>query len=742
MHSDMAENHASRLDARLEYLEAVNRFTIEALEIAASVGNFQASINRMHEPFSILGETRQKIRSLLSFNCTAFYLVNEEDSDFCLFDCDPESDRQFVADEVDVLIEDGTFARAIQANKPIIVYARDFKKQLLLHVLATTSRIRGMFVGVLAHAAKNIPDVTFGLLSIVMLNSANTLESFELYQRIADFNQQLQQKIDQLSASEQELMTHRSKLEQVVAERTAQLETTVARLNQEIAEREKTEQRLRHSQSLLKNIFHAIPDLLSLQDRDLRVIMSNGHSEEKGPLSDLERGPKCYEANAGGVKPCEPCPVKEVFATGQVRQAELSDCPAGTVREVRAFPICDEQGNVVMVAEHIRDITEKKKMEEELLKVQKLESVGVLAGGIAHDFNNILTAILGNISLALMDSGHMKNLKARLTEAQRSCLRARELTLQLLTFSRGGAPVKKPLQIGELLRESATFASLGSKVKCEFHISDDLWPVEVDEGQISQVFSNLIINACQSMPNGGVLVLEARNVSGGELESSPEPAAGYVQISVKDQGMGIPQEHLPRIFDPYFTTKPGGNGLGLAVVFSVVKRHGGLVKADSRVGEGTVFTICLPAADTDVVPPEKRVKRKLSGRGKILVMDDEAVVRDIGNQILTFIGYQVELAEDGAEAVRRYREAKEQGAPFDAVIMDLTVPGGMGGKEAMEKLLEFDPKVKAIVSSGYCNDPTMANHEVYGFKGIVAKPYMIQELDEVLQRVLHEPDSN
>lgn len=294
----MDENETRKLEARLEYLEEVNRFTIEALEIAASLGNFQSSINRMHEPSSILKETREKIQRLLSFSCTAFFLVDEENSDFYLFDCDPESNCHFIQNEVDLLIEDGTFARALQANKPIVVYSRDFKRQLLLHVMATTSRVRGVFVGVLSHAAKNIPDVSLGLLSIVMLNSANTLESFELYLKIGEFNQELQQKLEQLTVSEQELMLHRSKLEQLVAERTAQLQGTFSHLNQEIAEKRKTEERLRHSQELLENIFHAIPDLLSLQDRDLHVIMSNSNNGHGTAPQSLEQNSKCYEIYA------------------------------------------------------------------------------------------------------------------------------------------------------------------------------------------------------------------------------------------------------------------------------------------------------------------------------------------------------------------------------------------------------------------------------------------------------------
>jgi CheY-like chemotaxis protein len=292
------------------------------------------------------------------------------------------------------------------------------------------------------------------------------------------------------------------------------------------------------------------------------------------------------------------------------------------------------------------------------------------------------------------------------------------------------------MRIRELLKDSTIFASHGSGIKCRFDIADDLHPVEADESQISQVMSNLVINACQAMPTDGVLEIEARNTAVEEHGLLPLTSGRYVQILVKDHGMGIPAEYLPKIFDPYFSTKSKGNGLGLAVVFSIIKRHGGLVQASSKLGQGSVFTIYLPTAEEDVSPQKAELFPKLAGKGRVLVMDDEEIVREIAREMLTYIGYEVGLAEDGVEAIQLYSEARAKGKPFDAVIMDLTIPGGMGGKQAMEKLMELDPQIKAVVSSGYSNDPTMANHELYGFKGIVAKPYNLDELNQVLQRVL------
>ena len=402
--------------------------------------------------------------------------------------------------------------------------------------------------------------------------------------------------------------------------------------------------------------------------------------------------------------------------------------------------IYDKDGRMTEILCVGNDVTERKRMEAELLKAQKLESIGVLAGGIAHDFNNLLTAILGNITLVKMHVGPEDEVFANLSEAEKASLRARDLTQQLLTFSKGGAPVKKTASIEELLKDSATFALRGSNVRCEFSFTDDLWPVEVDEGQISQVIHNLIINADQAMPEGGVIKVRAENMTVKAEDNLPLKEGKYIRITIEDQGTGIPKEHLPKIFDPYFTTKQKGSGLGLAIAYSIVKRHDGYISVESELGVGTTFYIYLPASEKEILEKEAAEERPFFGKGKILVMDDEEAVREVAGNMLKFLGYKVEFARDGIEAIELYKKAKESGKPFDAVILDLTVPGGMGGKEAFGKLLEIDPEVKAIVSSGYSNDPIMADYKEYGFRGVVAKPYKLRELSEELHRVIMGKD--
>ena len=375
-------------------------------------------------------------------------------------------------------------------------------------------------------------------------------------------------------------------------------------------------------------------------------------------------------------------------------------------------------------------------MEEELLKIQKLESVGILAGGIAHDFNNILTSILGNISVAIMHTTPKSEISQILTNAEGAALHAKDLTMQLLTFSKGGAPIKTSASIADLIKDSTNFMLRGSNVKCEFSLPDELWPVEIDEGQMSQVINNLIINADQAMPGGGNIEISSINVIIRPGDIIPLKKGKYVKVSIKDHGKGITKRNLTKIFYPYFTTKRSGSGLGLSVAYSIVKNHEGYITVMSKPGKGTTFYIYIPASQKKI--PEKRTWKKslYMGKRNILVMDDEKMVRDILSRMLKKLGCEVVCVKDGAEAIIKYKQSKETGKPFDVVIMDLTIPGGMGGQETIKKLLEIDPEVKAIVSSGYSNDPIMSHYQAYGFSSVIAKPYRITELSKILRDVM------
>lgn len=374
---------------------------------------------------------------------------------------------------------------------------------------------------------------------------------------------------------------------------------------------------------------------------------------------------------------------------------------------------------------------------EELLKSRKLESIGVLAGGIAHDFNNFLMIILGNLSIAKNLSG-AGIVKERLEAAERASFRARDLTKQLLTFSRGGAPVKSIFSLATLIRESVALMLAGSNVRAEIDLPENLPQVYADDGQVIQVINNLLLNACHAMPNGGVVSIRAWDscLTGA---CGDRVAGGTICLSVEDHGCGIPEEILPRIFDPYFSTKDNGAGLGLAMCYSIITNHGGSISVESQPGKGAVFTVCLPRP---VVSPAARqaqpqqVIEALNHPLRILLMDDDEYIRSTTGIMLETLGHTSVSSSDGQEMLRLYREALEAGNRFDLVIMDLTIPGGMGGEEANRLLLEYDPKAVTLVSSGYANNAVMANHRSYGFKDVLAKPYRMEELRDVLQRVM------
>jgi PAS domain S-box-containing protein len=408
--------------------------------------------------------------------------------------------------------------------------------------------------------------------------------------------------------------------------------------------------------------------------------------------------------------------------------------------ECTTSPIRDKGNRKVGAVIVFRDVTERHRALEERQKAEKLESLGVVAGGIAHDFNNLLTAILGNLSLALLIPDIEGKMSDRLTAAKKATNRAQELAQQLLTFAKGGAPVKQLTSIGKLVHDTASFTLHGSKATCHFGIPDGLWPVEIDPGQMSQVINNIVANADQAMPAGGSLRVSGENLE--LLTNSPTlglRAGRWVRISVHDEGVGIPEEYMAKIFDPYFTTKPKGTGLGLATAYSIVKGHGGIIGVDSKPGEGSTFSVCLPASEKSLPAASLLAAHAPPGRSRVLILDDEEAICMIVNCALSDLGYEVTETYDGEQAIEAYREALNAGRRFDVVISDLTIPGGTGGQETIRRLREIDPEVCAIVSSGYANDPVMSNFEEYGFSGMIAKPYEIDALGRKVAEVLNAP---
>src|SRR2546421_888318 len=393
-------------------------------------------------------------------------------------------------------------------------------------------------------------------------------------------------------------------------------------------------------------------------------------------------------------------------------------------------PIRDRRNEVAGVVLVFRDIIEREH-----------KQLGLLAGGIAHDFNNLLTAIMGNISLASLLIPATDEMTTRLADAKNASMRARDLAQQLLTFARGGAPIKKTASLTRLVQDTVSFCLRGSQSRSECDLEDNLLPAEIDPGQISQVIANLVVNAEQAMPNGGTLHVTCENFrhGSGKNATAPDlPSGEFVKITIRDEGVGIPEQNLKRIFDPYFTTKPKGNGLGLATAYSIVKHHKGLITVESEVNKGSTFTLYLPAATHVAVPEETGYAgvKELSGTGRVLIVDDEEAIRTLVEFTLTHLGYKVCSAATALEGVELYRQKLQAGERFDCVILDLTLPGGMGGRDALKLLLEIDPSVNAIVSSGYAMDATMSHYQDFGFRGVITKPYEAAELGRTVREVI------
>ncbi len=513
-----------------------------------------------------------------------------------------------------------------------------------------------------------------------------------------------------------------------------------------ITERKRKEEKLQQSEQFIRNILDTVDEGFLVIDCNYRIISANKSycKQVELPIEDVI-GQYCYKITHKSNVPCHECGVqcapKNVFETGEpctMNHKHLD--PQGNIIyiETKGFPIKDSTGQVTSVIEIINNFTEKYLLEEERLKTQKLESIGTLAGGIAHDFNNLLQGVFGFISMAKMDFDRKEQALSLLEQAEKGLHQSVNLTNQLLTFSKGGKPIKKRISIHHMIENSVKFALSGSNSQYSFKYDSDLMQINADEGQLGQVIHNIVLNADQAMPTGGKVEIEVRNILPSVDSGLKIPLKkNYIMISIKDTGSGIPEAYLGRIFDPYFTTKQKGSGLGLATSYSIIKNHDGFIDVKSEMGKGTIFRIFLPAAET--FPEQKEpVAPKQSSviQGRILVMDDEEFIRNVVGKQLTALGHIPSFACDGIAAIEEYRKAKQSGVPFDAVILDLTIRGGKGGEETIKELLKIDPGVKGIVSSGYSDDASMSNYIEKGFKAFLKKPYNLSELKNTLNSLL------
>ena len=524
------------------------------------------------------------------------------------------------------------------------------------------------------------------------------------------------------------------------------LETHYGCILRDITARKQMEQALVIEKERLTKTLQSMAEATITTDTDGRVTLLNpmaetitGWNQQEAlnrPLRDVFRpiDAPSPESNEGSL---ENVLANNVLGGSEIPTTLITKDGAQRKITYREAPVRDHRDQLIGTVLVFRDITNQHQQEIERQRIDKLNSLGVLAGGIAHDFNNLLTTILGNLFVAKLRIVPQDPIAQGLNEAEQACLRAKDLTQQLLTFAKGGAPIKKPVSIGDLVRKSTVFALSGSSVGCEFNLPEDLWPLEADEAQLKQVIQNLVINARQAMQEGGVTTISGENFtlrSQAQDEHSTLQPGSYIKLSFEDRGPGISPEHLPNIFDPYFTTKPGATGLGLATAHTIIQRHGGNISVNSQVGSGTTFSVFLPTP----TPPDQQqaaLPQLPKGQGRILVMDDEVSIRNMVRDALMQIGYEVTGVRDGSEAISTFSQARDEGKPFTAILLDLTVPGAMGGKEALRQLRTLDPQVKAIVTSGYSEDPIMANYRAYGFDGILVKPYKITDLYDTLENM-------
>jgi PAS domain S-box-containing protein len=538
--------------------------------------------------------------------------------------------------------------------------------------------------------------------------------------------------------AEKALVVRGKELEERVEQRTEEISAANQQMQEDIRKREEVEQNLRVSEERYRSLIEMAGDAIFIADAESGLVTD---VNKKATELVGRRPPEVIGTHLLSLHPADDGDlyvrlVKNHYTTAPTNTILYVQHSSGRRIPVEITSSILEYGGRRIILAIFRDSTQRLKIEEELRKSERFKTASVLAGGIAHDINNLLTAILANVSIAQQDAAGRGNILKQLQSIEEAVNRTRGMTRRLLSFAKGGRPVRKPVRLGEIIQDSASFVLHGSGVKCDCEIAPDMWPVNADADQISQVISNIVINASHAMKGSGFCRIRGENIIVHESDRLLQPGR-YIRIDIRDEGQGIPEDELDRIFDPFYTTKPQGSGLGLSSAHAIVHNHGGSIQVESMVGKGTTFSVYLPAASDppagDEVEPSGM---DLKGNGRILVMDDEEMVRDAAANLLRFLGYEVETADEGAAAVRMYQDALSMAKPYEVVIMDLTVSGGLGGSDAVKMLREIDSGARVIVSSGYYTDPVMTNHQAYGFDAAVSKPYLMDELGRAVKEVL------
>ena len=695
------KSHTKYLEERIQYLEEVNRFTLDVLEMAASLGDFQPSINKLQEPSVILEETRSRVQRLIPFQTMAFYLIDDTDNSFALASCKPKRDKTFLQNEVGLLIDNGTFAWTLRERRSVIVSTKDYERQLLLHVMATSSRVRGMFVGLMEKNTTTIPDTALSLLSIILLNSSNALESFDLYNMIREITKSLEKKEN------------------------------------------------------YRTLFEAAPDGVEVLDVRGNVVDCNRtHQALLKRNKDKIVGNHTTEFFSPSTKGFFEQKFQTLKDTGYVEgEVEIVSSEGSAIpvwRKEKA--IYNGNGEFVGSVIYNRDISSLKQAEEQkrdlearLQRAQKMEAIGTLAGGVAHDLNNILGGIVGYPELLLMQLSENNPLRKPLKTMQESGQKAATIVQDLLTLARRGVPTAEVLNLNDIITEyfnSPEHEKLRlyhPHVEVSITLEPNLLPILGSPVHLSKTIMNLVSNAAEAMNNGGAISVCTQNrLLQGHLKGFETIEEGeYTTLTVSDTGVGIAAKDVEKIFEPFYTKKVmgrSGTGLGMAVVWGTVKDHKGYIDVESNEGKGTAFTLYLP------VTKQKEAKDELlqsfedyRGNGaSVLIVDDVKEQREIASGMLNQLGYSVKSVSNGEEAVDYMK-----GESADLLMLDMIMDPGINGLETYRKILKFHPGQKAILVSGFSETKFVREAQRLGAGAYVRKPYTLDQLGLAVKTALH-----
>ncbi|MFH1350839.1 MAG: ATP-binding protein [Pseudomonadota bacterium] len=688
------------LEERIEYLEEVNRFTLDALEMAASIGDFQESINKLQEPSLILHETRIRINRLIQFQATAFFVVDETNRDFVLFGCEPQDYAPYLQGEMDFLIEDGTFSWTLRERRPIIISTKNQKKRLLLHVMATHSRVRGMFMGLLEQEQGGITDVSLSLLSTVLLNSSNAMESFELYKMIREITENLEKKEN------------------------------------------------------YRTLFDAAPDGVEVLDGRGHVVDCNrahellvGHGRGKivGRHTTAffsERSRSSYERKSMDLR-------QTGYAEGEIELVRADGSITQVWRKERV--IYDSKKELVGSIIYNRDISDLKRAEREKMTLQrqlqmaeKMKAIGTLAGGVAHDLNNVLVGLVSYPDLLLMDLPKNSPLSKGILTIKKSGQKAEAIVQDLLTLARRGVAVEALVDLNQVIFEyliSPEFVKLkefNPGVQVKFDHDPNLLNIMGSPVHLSKTVMNLVSNAAEAMADGGIVTIKTENRKMDHpVEGYDEFIEGeYVVLTVSDTGVGIRPEDRERIFEPFYTKKVmgrSGTGLGMAVVWGTVKDHRGHIDVKSDLGKGTTFTVYFPATREQMKKEEtENPVEDYMGRGEtVLVVDDVEDQREIACNILRRLGYSVAAAPSGEEALEYMKNNSA-----DLLVLDMIMDPGMDGLETLKRVLNLNPTQKAIITSGLSESDRVKEAQRLGANAYIKKPYLLERFGTTVRSVL------